>query len=197
MSNFGTPVNGTFAFVSGFGVAIAVGNPDPTTGITPISVSIDTTQFVPPPVPAFVPVRINCGGPAVAPYSADMDFAGGNVYASPTALITNPTTAPTAVFATERYGNFAYIITGCPAGQPRTVNLYFAEVYWAKAGQRQFNVAFNGIGALMGFDILTHTTPFAGISAQSAPIMPDGNGTIIIGFSSIINNAKVSAVEVL
>src|SRR5215469_5030273 len=57
-------------------------------------------------------VEINCGGPAVSPFVADIDFAGGGTIHHTNTIdlsgVTNP--APMAVYQTGRDGNFTYTI---------------------------------------------------------------------------------------
>jgi hypothetical protein len=81
-------------------------------------------------------LRINAGGPAVAPFQADQGFTSSNTIAHSNAIDTskvlNP--APVAVYQTGRIGNFTYTIGGFVPGAPATVRLHFAETYWTSAG---------------------------------------------------------------
>src|SRR5258708_9107453 len=110
----------------------------------------------PPPPPPPGGVQINSGGPAVAPFAADEDFAGGATsgtsHAIDTSGVTSP--APQALYQSNRYGNFSYVVPGLTAGANYTVRLHFAEEYWTTAGSRTFNVTINGKQVLTNFDIL-------------------------------------------
>jgi hypothetical protein len=108
--------------------------PTPTTTKTP----------TPTPTPAGG-IQINVGGPAVAPFAADTDSAGGATaatsHAIDTSAVSNP--APQAVYQSNRSGNFTYALPGLTANGSYTVRLHFAETYWTAAGQRIFNVSLN------------------------------------------------------
>src|SRR6202011_5546913 len=100
----------------------------------------------PPPPPTPGGVQINSGGAAVAPFVADTDFTGGTTVSTTKAVdtsgVTNP--APQAVYQSNRYGTFSYVVPGLTAGASYKVRLHFAETYWTAVGQRTFNVAING-----------------------------------------------------
>jgi len=100
-------------------------------------------------------LQINAGGPAVSPFVADKDFAGGgtihHVNTINTSKVTDP--APAAVYQTGRDGNFTYTIGGFTAGTNYSVRLHFCETYWTAAGKREFNVSINGKQVLTHFDI--------------------------------------------
>jgi len=90
-------------------------------------------------------VKINCGGPAVvdaagAQWEADRAYAGGTASAQGAGRYPND-----PVCETERWGNFAYSLTGLPAGDA-VVRLHLAESYPAdtKAGMRSFAVTVRG-----------------------------------------------------
>ena len=61
-----------------------------------------------------------------------------------------------ALYRTQRFGsadNLEFALGGLPHG-PAQVTLYFAEVFWTRPGQRQFDVTVNGRTVLKNFDIL-------------------------------------------
>src|SRR5205807_40307 len=64
--------------------------------------------------PGTTSVQINSGGPAVSPFAADKDFAGGGTINHANTIdlsgVTNP--APMAVYQSARVGNFTYTTPG-------------------------------------------------------------------------------------
>src|SRR5207302_886544 len=117
--------------------------------------------------PGTTSVQINSGGPAVSPFVADKDFAGGGTISHANTIdlsgVTNP--APAAVYQTARVGNFTYTIPGFTAGSSHTVRLHFAETFFSTAGSRTFNVSINGTQVLSAFDI------FAAAGAKNKAII--------------------------
>jgi hypothetical protein len=144
-------------------------------------------------------IQINSGGPGSQTFVADTDFSGGTKYATTApiniASIVNP--APQAVYQSERYGNFTYVIPNLTFGDTYTIRLHFAEIYWNSAGQRLFNVAINGTTVLSNFDI------FAAAGGKNIAIVktfaatPGDAGHIVITYSTLKDNAKSSGVEIL
>ena len=122
-------------------------------------------------------------------YKADTDYSGGYP-ASTTAAITG-TSDPT-LYQTERYGNFSYSIP--LANGNYSVTLKFAEIYWTAAGKRVFNVSVQGIQVISNLDIYAQ----AGKDVAYDITIPVSvtNGTLSITFTSVVDNAKVSAIEV-
>jgi hypothetical protein len=101
-----------------------------------------------------VDLAINSGGAAVSDFVADEDFNGGIASsATNTINVNTPNAAPAAVYQTQRYSPFTYVLTGLVKDAAYTVNLHFAETYWTKVGQRVFNVALNGTTVLPNFDV--------------------------------------------
>jgi hypothetical protein len=152
-----------------------------------------TTQACPTTV-----VEINSGGPAVTPFVADVDFAGGGTisHANPIDLsgVTNP--APTAVYQTARVGNFTYTIPGFTAGSSHTVRLHFAETFFASSGSRTFKVSIKGTQVLTNFDV------FATAGAKNKAVIEqftenaNASGQYVITFTSVVNQSLVSGIEV-
>src|SRR6266404_8584556 len=95
--------------------------------------------------PATTGIQINSGGPAVAPFVADTDFAGGGPINHANTIdlshATNP--APMSVYQTARTGSFSYTVPGFNPGSIHTVRLHFAETYFSTTGSRTFNVSIN------------------------------------------------------
>ena len=149
-------------------------------------------------VPTQVVTAINAGGKASGSYLVDASFSGGSS-ASTTATINTSgvtTPAPQAVYQTEHYGNFTYTVAGLTAGATYTVELQFAEIYWTAAGKREFNVLINGTQVLTDFDI------FATAGGEDIAIMEpfravaNSAGKITIQFVTVLDNAKLSGLEI-
>src|SRR5713226_7663452 len=142
---------------------------------------------------------VNAGGPAVGSFAADVDFIGGSTSTSTAAVdtsgVTNP--APMAVYQSRRFGNFTYTLPGFTAGSSHTVRLHFSENFFTAAGQRVFNVSINGTQVLTNFDI------FAAAGAQNKAVIREfvinanSSGQYGIQFTSVVNNASVSGIEIV
>ncbi len=123
-------------------------------------------------------------------YQADTDYSGGTA-ASTTANITG-TNDPT-LYQTERYGKtFAYNIP--LANGNYDVTLKFAEIYWNAPGQRVFNVSMQGTQVISNLDIYAQ----AGKNTAYDVTVPASvtNGTLNISFTTVVDNAKISAIEI-
>lgn len=145
-------------------------------------------------------LAINAGGAASGTYAADNSFAGGSTYSTAAAIDTSqvgPAVAPQAVYQTERYGNFTYTITGQPANTSRHVRLHFAEIYWTTPGSRIFNVDIQGTPVLTNFDIVATAGGPNIALAYTYPVTTDASGNITITFTTVVDNAKVSGIELL
>jgi hypothetical protein len=144
-------------------------------------------------------VLINAGGSASGSFAADGFFSGGTTSSTTaaidTSLVTNP--APPPVYQTERYGTFTYTITGLTPGANYTVRLDFAEIYWTQVGQRVFNVAINGTQVLTNFDIIAAAGGPNRAIAKTFTATADSSGDITIAFTSVVNYAKISGIEII
>ena len=100
-------------------------------------------------------LAINSGGPAEGNFVADEDYNGGDTSTTTATVSTSgvANAAPTAVYQSERYVPFTYVLKGLEAGATYTVNLHFAETYWTASGKRIFNVNINGTRVLANFDV--------------------------------------------
>jgi hypothetical protein len=89
-----------------------------------------------------------------------------------------------------------------------TVKLYFMESYFSptnpqgvcKGGEgcRVFDVTSNGVSLLQGFDIFKSSGGiFHPVIRTFQGIHPNGQGKILLTFSSVLNYAEVRAIEVL
>ncbi len=165
--------------------------PTPTPGSTPTP--------TPTPPSSGGGVQINAGGDAAAPFIADMGWTGGSTYSNAVAIdtsgVSNP--APQAVYQSVREGNFSYAIAKLTPNQTYTVRLHFAELYWTKAGQRVFNVSANGQAELTNFDIVAAAGVNDKAVVKQFTVTADGNGTLTLQFTPVVDNAQVSGIEIL
>jgi len=144
-------------------------------------------------------IVVNAGGAAAGSFTADGDYSGGKTYSTTASIttsgVTNP--APQAVYQTERYGNFSYIFPNLPSGSKYTVRLHFAEIYWTSSGKREFNVTINGTQVLSNFDIFATAGGENIALVKQFTATANSNGQIVIQFSSVVDNAKVSGIEII
>jgi len=143
---------------------------------------------------------LNAGGPWKSPYLADTGyFSGGSTYSVTQPIdrsaVTNP--APEDTYRTERYGNMTYTLPGLVSGATYTVRLHFAENYVSGVGQRRFNVAINGTTVLTNYDILLEAGAKHKATIKEFNATANTSGQITVQFTSVINNAKISGIEVL
>jgi hypothetical protein len=150
----------------------------------------------PPPLPNGV--KINSGGPAVAPFVADQYFSGGGTSGTGNAIdlsgVTSP--APTAVYQTNRYGNFSYSAGGLPTTGSYTVRLHFAETYWTAKGARVFNVVVNGTQVLSSFDILATAGAANKAVVEQFTVPASSAGRVTVQFTAVKDNAQVNGIEI-
>lgn len=158
------------------------------------------SALTPTPTPGSVSsYAIDSGGPAAGSFQADGFFSGGTTASTTNAIDTSGATspAPQAVYQSERYGNFTYTFPGLQAAASYTVRLHFAEFFWSSTGQRVFNVSINGSQVLSNFDII------AAAGAQNKALIrqfnatANGSGQIIIQYSTVVDNAKSSGIEII
>jgi hypothetical protein len=150
-------------------------------------------------------VKINAGGAAVAPFSADADFTGGATINHANAINLNgqPNPAPAAVYQTARVTatpgagtTFSYTIPGFNAGSSHTVRLHFCETFWTAVGQRVFNVSLNGTQVLPNFDVFKTAGGQNRALIQSFTSNANSNGQYVIVFTSVTDKALISGIEV-
>lgn len=143
-------------------------------------------------------IQINSGGPAVSPFAADEDFAGGGTINHANTIdlsgVTNP--APMAVYQTGRTGNFTYTVPGFNPGSSQTARLHFAETFFTTAGSRTFNVNINGTQVLSNFDILVAAGGPNKAVIEQFTMNANATGQYVIQFTSLVNNSLVSGIEV-
>ncbi|MGH2370923.1 MAG: malectin domain-containing carbohydrate-binding protein, partial [Chloroflexota bacterium] len=93
----------------------------------------------------------------------------------------------------ERYGNFRYALP-VPNGS-YTVTLKFAEIFQTQTGQRVFHIDLEGQRVLTAFDILAEVAPNTALDKTFTTSVADGRLDVV--FTSVVDAAKVSAVEVM
>ncbi len=134
-------------------------------------------------------------------FSADQFFTAGKSFsASPTLAVAG--TVDDVLYRTERSAaSFSYsipVINGV-----YDVRLHFAEIYWGVpnggaggTGKRRFNVNLEG-GAveLANFDMNAIAAPATSIIRTYRTTITDGK--VDLAFAATINEAKISAIEVL
>lgn len=143
-------------------------------------------------------LALAAGGKGAGVYKADANFSGG-LTASTTAAINRgalDNAAPQAVYQSERYGDFRYVLGNLTPGKAYTVRLDFAEIYWDAAGQRIFNVKMNGAEVLSDFDVFVAAGGKYRAVRREFTVVSDAQGQIAIDFISVVNYAKVSGIAV-
>ena len=139
--------------------------------------------------------RINAGGSAYTDtagklWTADANFSGGSAYTTTTTAIAGTVEDP--LFRSERYGTFSYTLP--VANGTYTVTLYFAEIYWTSAGKRVFDVLVENQLALNDLDIWSVAGANAALVRTVQATVSDG--VLNINFVPVVDNAKVSAIQV-
>jgi len=142
---------------------------------------------------------------AVNPFAADEDFVSGatidHANTINTSKVTNP--APAVVYQSARVTTapgagttFSYTIPGFTAGSMHTVRLHFCETYWTAAGKRQFNVSINGTHVLTNFDIFATAGGENIANIQEFTEAADSSGSYVLTFTSDVDKAMISGIEI-
>jgi Malectin domain/Fibronectin type III domain/PQQ enzyme repeat len=135
---------------------------------------------------------------AVSPFVADEDFSGGatidHANTIDTSKVTNP--APAAVYQTARIDTETYTIPGFTANSSHTVRLHFCETYFTTTGSRTFNVTINGTQVLTDFDIIAASGGKNIANIQQFTENANASGQYVITFTSVVNNALISGIEI-
>jgi len=175
--------------------------PGGTPGPTPVPTTTPVATPTPTPTPSgntSGPVSINAGGTASGSFLADTDFTGGNIASTTAAITTSLVSAPVppqSVFQTERWGAMTYTMGGFTPGITVNATLYFAEIYWTAAGQRQFNVLINGKQVLTNFDIFTATGGENRGIQENFVTTANGSGQVVIQFTvGAADQPKISGI---
>jgi len=152
----------------------------PATASSPVGATPGTVQNL----------SIDSGGGAVGnsgggdnSFIADEDFNGGDTATTTNSVVTAgvANAAPEAVYQSQRYVPFTYVLTGLIADATYNVRMHFAETYWTAAGQRLFNVVINGNQVITGLDIYA-TTGANKALVEQFPANADMYGQIIVQF---------------
>jgi len=144
-------------------------------------------------------VALNSGGGTTGAFSADAFYSGGGTYSTGAAIDTSGviSAAPQAVYQSERYGALSYVIPGLTAGAAYRVRLHFAEIFFSAPGQRVFNVAINGSPVLSAFDIVTAAGGPNRALVEEFIANADSGGHLTVQFTNVVDNAKVSGIEII
>ncbi|WP_171037082.1 malectin domain-containing carbohydrate-binding protein [Maribacter algarum] len=151
----------------------------------------------------FDPIAINAGGLAESAtpnnFDADQYATGGSLFTNSTAIAN---TGDDAIYQTERFGNFSYNIPVSESGE-YDIRLHFAELYFGLldggtggVGSRIFNVTIEGNPVLTDFDISSEVSPATALQKEFDNISVT-DGFVTIEFTSVVENPKVSAIEIL
>ncbi|WP_142858430.1 malectin domain-containing carbohydrate-binding protein [Salinigranum halophilum] len=163
--------------------------------------------------PGDVLYRINAGGGTVGSIDGKSDWAGGtsqyatggqtsSSYDGTVTLdgsVANGT--PTEVFQSERYGDQQWTFSsGIQSGETYEVRLYFAEVYFGVSeggaeGSRVFDVLLEDQPVIDDYDIIADVGTETGVM-KSFTVTPT-DSAINISLSSEVDNAKISAIEIV
>jgi len=167
---------------------------------------VNAIELVPGETGRIRPIRIHAGVTAFVDHagnvwSPDDDYVGGRL-ATHKGSVTN--TPDPDLFASERYGNFYYVIP-VPDGR-YMLTLYFAETFWnplaeapshGGAGSRVFSISCNGQMLVPHFDILAESKAFQAVSRTFHGLRPNGQGKLQIAFAPLRNYASLKAIEVM
>ena len=146
-------------------------------------------------------IRINCGGVAYTDaktqvWQADKGYGGGLV-SSIAATVAG--TTDQKLYQNGRYTSnlTTPLVYSFPvAAGSYHVNLYFAETFGGaqKIGGRVFNVKMQGNAVFQNLDIYAAAGANTALVKSANIIVTDGTATI--EFDSLVNNAKVNAIEI-
>lgn len=135
-------------------------------------------------------------------WSGDNYFIDGRTWA-----YENPQSGPRVppLYSDERHGNFSYSIPVPPGSY--TVKLHFLESFFSPlipaatchgVGCRVFDVTCNGVMLLEDFDIFQSAgAAFRPVIREFHGLHPNGQGKLLLSFSSKVNYAEVRAIEVI
>lgn len=127
-------------------------------------------------------------------------FMNGRMSAQPRPLVDS---SEPDLFAGERYGHFTYAIPVDTRGR-YTLVLHFVEFYFGPGasgnggvGSRTFKVMCNGQELLDNFDIFREVGNLHKLTKTFRHLRPSAQGKLNLTFEPIVNNATISAIEVL
>ncbi len=165
------------------------------------------------PVPVQNPVRINAGGPAqtvggvtwsgcTSTTACSGWVSGGNAYGETDTVTGLPPGTNNTIFQTEWTGGtvaagqrtFGYSVP--VLNGPYTVRLHFAELNKTAAGTRTFDVRLENTTVLSNFDIWAQAGGIDRAIVRQFPATVT-DGVMTIDFIRRIENAKISAIEII
>jgi hypothetical protein len=107
------------------------------------------------------------------------------------------------LYAWERFGNFSYALP-VDTRDRYTLVLHFAELYFGTVGSgggaprdRMFSVFCNGSTLLDNFDLYKEAGRLHAVTKTFYHLRPSPQGKLNLTFEPIVNNATVSAIEVI
>ncbi|AHM62207.1 Kelch repeat-containing protein [Flammeovirgaceae bacterium 311] len=143
-------------------------------------------------------VRLNTGGEQYTTgdgkvFAADQYFNGtSSPYIKPFVSIEG--TTDDDLYRSERWGkSFSYDIA-VPAGN-YLVRLHFAEIYAKATGKRIFSITAEGSAWLTNFDIYAEAGYATALVKETEVAITDG--VLNLGFVASVENAKISAIELI
>jgi hypothetical protein len=157
-----------------------------------------TSSAVSPTTSTFTAIRVNSGGsaytdPTGTVWNSDNGYTSGNGYSSWSFI--SGTTTP-VLYQSERWSSSVLEYRFTIPNGTYSVKLKFAEIYFSGVGQRVFNIVINGQLLTSAFD----TVAAAGgpnIAVDRLYTVAVTNGQIDIQLVPIIQNPKISAIEIL
>jgi hypothetical protein len=145
---------------------------------------------------------LNSGGPAIGAFAADANVVGSaNTYSVTNTIVTNgvANVAPIAVYQTERWGDFAYVLGNLVPGSNYTTRLHFAEISpsVSNVGDRRFSISINGTQVFTNFDVLAEAGGKFRAITREIKRRADNSGTITVQFvPGAANQPKCNGIEV-
>jgi hypothetical protein len=153
-------------------------------------------------------IRINSGGPALSvddlEWAADNSFENGTTYSDEIdiANTTNP-----QLYQSERYANDVSLTYEIPVENGTyNVNLHFAEIFFGVPGagsaggegSRVFDIDIeDGLAQINDYDIVVVAGGSATAVVESFTDIVVEDGSLTIVLTSVVENAKISGIEVL
>jgi len=137
----------------------------------------------------------NCGGEPFRSdegvyYSADSKYSGGGTYGGSQAI---SGTTDDVLYQKERFGgSFSYKIP-LPNKEYR-VTLMFAEIFHESAGKRVFDIFIEGVKVSANLDIWSKVGK--NVAYNETHVVKVLDGELTISFTTIKDNAKISAIKV-
>ena len=166
--------------------------------------SLENNNSLSVPVNVFASgYAINSGAGTVGSFLSDANWAGSaNTFAVTNVIDTTAAanSAPMAVYQSERWGAFSYVLNNLVAGSDYLVRLHFAEISTSVngPGDRRFHIFVNGTLALSDFDILAQAGGKFRAITRDVKKRADSNGSLTVNFvPGAANQPKLSGIQVL